>query len=1373
MSNIIDLKRDSLEAFIREQMIGPNGCRGKFSYHPDAEDSVCKEEVVNTTPGSIYSTAILFPKQMPVEDRQDSGENRQTSVESSDESSDADEVATSETAPAEAPQQETNFELYRQEEIDDEDIYSLSRRFPHAIGMSCCLAKEALINGNLRISISGRYYKKITGTDRRNIRVNLTDNDKLFKDFWNTTRTVHQYFSFDGKYLSIKDINSKNVSNVKQLLRDLNQELALRIAKRLNIVEKVKAQYRFLLSYREYLFNQLRQVKDGQYLSDEDINKFREGILEIENYETIISYFDDLLSMYDKKSFGFWRSISFTKDIDLSSIPLDKLQGHKTIFKPEDYPALKNIILDTVPNRNGEGGNSSDRHISLSAWLQITKDSRSDNDDKVYLKLLIQNDSTPFQEDKHNYFSIVNEQVNLFCFFGIKGSVISEYLLPYRKNENYEDVSKAEDKLNYLYREIEDYGVGHMCSVDWNKDSKGKVNEVYIEFLPSFETPDVEPVPRKKFSEYVATDGVMVPAPFLEDTNVLQFKRLSSFSEVSDKEIINELKKFVNAYGLWIQEMRERLVAGDLEFGNANLDECESDYMRMLSNINDILLSNSTALKAFRVMNSAMYMQLWHNKLENQEQIRELGRRKLNADFYKSSSDEIFKEGEHAAWRPFQLAFILLNLDGIFNNPKDPQWNKRNELVDLVWFPTGGGKTEAYLGLIALCILNRRISYGAKGGGVSAIMRYTLRLLTTQQFQRALRLIMALEQIRRWDPKHYGEDAISIGLYVGDASLPNTKRGLNEEAIKWSGKETSNNTKIPMDLCPWCGKRLTYDPGVQQFFCENRNCTFGRKAVPVELCDESIYENPPSLLFGTVDKFAAIAHKVSTSNNEKAKDSRRIFGTAAGFLTPDLIIQDELHLLLGPLGSAVSFFEGAIDQLCSRDVTLENGNKITLRPKIISSTATTRNTELQIRALYDRSVNIFPKNGLTHDDSFFSFYKREKVDDKERYCSKRKYIGIMPTGRTQMTTQMRLAAIIFVHRAIFELEYGNEADFEKAADNYYSVLSYFNSLREVGKTDALFYTEYAKYTKRLFKRVLRYGNLMDCFYSGDNLGKAELTSRLSGEEINGKFAEVEQRWEMAHRLPYKDEDGNWNKAVVPPDYILATNMISVGLDVSRFNTIIMNSMPRNIAEYIQASSRVARSVKGLVLTLHNPFRSRDVSHFERFREFHEKLYYYVEPISITPFSKKSVQKYLPLYMASIIRHLMPELANNNAAAQINKDKLKEKAMEIVSRYFIERHERSQRLPNKLEKQLLTTIQLKDIEQLISSALDQWSNMATEHPSNLVYENKGVRRNDKTPLFTSPNDYEETKNASNWTVSSSLRMIEPEAVLNVRVLYKED
>lgn len=1368
MSDIIDIKRTSLEDFIREQMIGPNGCRGKFSYRHDNETGI-EEDVINTTPGSIYSTAILFPKQMPVEDNDSSNREPEESQNFEDDSS--DEIATSETGLAESPQEETNAEIYRQDEVDEEDIYSLSRRFPHAIGLSCCLSSEALAKRDITITISGRYYKKITGSDRHKIRVNVPSASKTFVEFWESQTALHSFFSYENNALSIRDINSKNVSNVKQLLKDLNQTVALRIASKLGVVDKVKESYRFLLSYREYLFNQLRLVKDGQYLSPADFEKFRLGILEIENYEAIISYFDDLVALFDRKSFGFWRSVSFSKELDLTGVPLEKFHGYKTIFKPEDYPVLRNIIFDNVSGRAGNDPVSSERHIALSAWLQLTRDSRNVDEDKVYLKLLLQNDSTPFQEDKHNYFSIVNEQVNLFCFFGIKASINSEYLLPYRKNENFEDASKAEDRLNYLYREIEDYGVGHMCSVDWTKNDAGKVNEVFIEFLPSFETPDVEPVPRRKFSEYIEENGASVPAPYLNDTRVLQFKRLSSFSETSDEEVIYELKMFVSAYGCWIEEMRNRMSAEDIIFGKVNLDECESDYSRMLSNIENILSKNATALKTFRMMNSAMFMQLWHNNEHNQNITKERGRRRLDIDFYKSANDEIFKIGQHAAWRPFQLAFILLNLDGIFNNPTDPKWDKRNELVDLVWFPTGGGKTEAYLGLIALCILNRRISHGPEGAGVSAIMRYTLRLLTTQQFQRALRLIMALEQIRLWDSNKYGSTPISIGLYVGDASLPNSKKDLNEEAIKWNGRTTTNNTRIPLDTCPWCGSRLLYDAGAKQFFCKNRSCTFGRNALPVELCDESIYENPPSLLFGTVDKFAAIAHKVSTSNKEKVKDSRRIFGKAAGFLPPDLIIQDELHLLLGPLGSAVSFFEGAIDQLCSRKVTL-NGNSLTLRPKIISSTATTRNTELQIRALYDRGVNIFPKNGLTHDDSFFSFYRREKVNGVEQYCSKRKYIGIMPTGRTQMTTQMRLAAIIFVHRAIFELDCKDETDFEKAADNYFSTLSYFNSLREVGKTDALFYTEYAKYTKRLFKRVLRYGDLMDCFYSGDNLNKAELTSRLSGEEINGKFAEVGQRWELEHRLPFKDTEGNWHRATIPPDYILATNMISVGLDVSRFNTIIMNSMPRNIAEYIQASSRVARSVKGLVLTLHNPFRSRDVSHFERFREFHEKLYFYVEPISITPFSKKSVEKYLPLYMASIIRHVLPELANNTDAQKITHAGLKDKVHQLVYEYFNNRYERSKLLSDGLERQLLTHVQLHDIENLISSAIEQWEKMASENTPNLVYENRGLRPNEKVSLFTSPNDYEETKNTSNWTVSSSLRIIEPEAVLNVRVLSRE-
>ena len=710
--------------------------------------------------------------------------------------------------------------------------------------------------------------------------------------------------------------------------------------------------------------------------------------------------------------------------------------------------------------------------------------------------------------------------------------------------------------------------------------------------------------------------------------------------------------------------------------------------------------------------------------------------------------------------------FILLNLDGIIKHPQDSGWKKRNDLVDLVWFPTGGGKTEAYLGIIALCVIYRRKMYGEQGYGVAAIMRYTLRLLTTQQFQRALRLILALEQMRRWGKKedkfYLGQRPISIGLYVGSNSLPNKvdgENGLDEESIKWNNREDGENkTKIPLDRCPWCGSKLKYSSKKKSYFCYNKNdsCTFSDE-LPVRLCDEHIYKEPPTLLFGTVDKFAAIAHRVSTKRNEENKDSRRIFGRGINCLPPDLIIQDELHLLLGPLGSAVSLFECAIDQLCTR----EDGT----RPKIISSTATTRNTDLQIRALYDRDLNIFPHNGVDYDDSFFAFYKREKKNGQVKYISKRKYIGIMPTGRTQMTTQMRLAAILLVHRAIFEAEHSQDSGFEFAANNYYSVISYFNSLKEVGKTDALFYTEYSKYVRRLFKRVMPFGNLLECFYSMNELSEAELSGRLTGAEVNEKFAEVGQNWSIEKRLPHK-ENGEWVKGNTPPDYILATNMISVGLDISRFNTIIMNSMPRNIAEYIQASSRVAREQKGLVLTLHNPFRSRDVSHYEKFREFHEKLYFYVEPISITPFSKKSVDKYLALYLAAIVRHSYDILANRNSASKINESNLSDQIKQMVSDYFNKRYERMQKTEvSQLEKGLLTPELRDNVIRFVDEAIDQWEAKANE-VDGLVYNSTQYQNG--LALFSIPAGYSESNGDNLWTVPQSLRIVEPEAVLHIRV-----
>ena len=748
-----------------------------------------------------------------------------------------------------------------------------------------------------------------------------------------------------------------------------------------------------------------------------------------------------------------------------------------------------------------------------------------------------------------------------------------------------------------------------------------------------------------------------------------------------------------------------------------------------------------------------MFMQLWHNNKKQTLKTDDLP--DFDEEFYRDADEDIFNIGTPASWRPFQLAFILLNLDGIIQHPDDIKWEHRNDCVDLVWFPTGGGKTEAYLGIIGMSIIFRRRKYGEKGYGVSTIMRYTLRLLTNQQFQRALSLILALEQIRRWEDNYkLGNQEISIGLYVGSNSLPNKREELDKEATMWTDRnDGENNTKIPLDRCPWCGGRLEYVDNA--FCCSNDDCTY-EDGLPVRLCDEDVYNNPPTLLFGTVDKFASIAHKVSTTR--MSDDSRRLFGKGKSLnvLPPDLIIQDELHLLLGPLGSAVSLFECAIDQLCTRD----DGT----RPKIISSTATTRNTDLQIRALYDRDLNIFPKNGIDYDDSFFAFYKRS--ENNHHFESKRKYIGIMPTGRTQMTTQMRLSAILFVHRALFEIDHLHEYDYEKVADNYYSVISYFNSLKEVGKTDALFYIEFVKYLHRLYKRVLRIGDLMECFYAGE-LTESELSGRLSASDINKTFTRVATNWKLNNRLPHK-EGKKWVQAILPPDYILATNMISVGLDVSRFNTIIMNSMPRNIAEYIQASSRVARSVQGLVITSHNPFRSRDVSHFEKFREFHEKLYYYVEPISITPFSKKSVDKYFSLYMAALIRHSFKELADGNSAKNITAEELKKSVHDKVMKYIDNRYSRTMSLPEKLglQKGLLTEDLKNNIEAFVDNALAQWETMA-KTTIDLVYKAAPYGRK-KPHLFISPDAYDDEREQSSWTVPTSLRIVEPEAVLHVKV-----
>jgi len=533
-----------------------------------------------------------------------------------------------------------------------------------------------------------------------------------------------------------------------------------------------------------------------------------------------------------------------------------------------------------------------------------------------------------------------------------------------------------------------------------------------------------------------------------------------------------------------------------------------------------------------------------------------------------------------------------------------------------------------------------------------------------------------------------------------------------------------------------------------------------------------------------VDKFAQLAHKVDGNNNGRGKDSRRLFGRGNwengkpqdGYLPPDLIIQDELHLLLGPLGSAVALFEAAVDQLCTR----QDGTK----PKVISSTATTRNTQLQIAALFGRKVKLFPKPGVECDDSFFAFYKRQFVDGeqtKPKYIAKRKYVGVLPTGRTQIWMQMRLSAILMTHRVIFELkelENHHPINFEeydkqfiKAMDYYHTVISYFNSLKEVGKTQSQVQTYILKEFRKVFNRVLRPQKLMHALYTHGPIKEAELTGRLSGEEVKNELKNVESKWKPEHRFAHTKNE-TISRGKVPPEFVVATNMISVGIDVSRFNTIIMNSMPRNTAEYIQASSRVARNDYGLVLTVHHPFRARDISHYEKFIEFHEKMYSYVEPISITPFTKKAIERYLGLYLATMIRHTRDEFTNNNNAKDIvdlTDDMTSELVSDVMSYFELKKTKLDSF--DSLIQNLLKEENLNQIKIWLIDALFDWKNRRDEldNQTDLVFSRATNRVNQQRrqeQLYVDIDAYENSIHSKKWQVPMSLRVIEQEAAIKI-------
>lgn len=721
--------------------------------------------------------------------------------------------------------------------------------------------------------------------------------------------------------------------------------------------------------------------------------------------------------------------------------------------------------------------------------------------------------------------------------------------------------------LDMLYREKRSFALGHGCSASWTLDSDNKTfaTQVRSEFLPRY---DLKPVK---------------PRESAFSTNQFRLSmRVFSDENSSNSFLINTLYLLAEDYERWIDSCESNkvdLVGEYQKPASHNIENCRECLRRIKEGI-DYLGSNDVAMLAFRLTNRAMLIQ----------QARTRFQKDIEPDTPYSDlpADYRFPDEQEPTWRPFQLAFVLMNIACCAESDHPDR-----DVCDLIWFPTGGGKTEAYLGLAAFCICLRRLN-NEDDKGVAVLMRYTLRLLTAQQFQRAAALITALESLRldRYLRANLGSEPISIGLWVGKGLSPNRRDG-NEGAIRRLDELTTKAwAQNPFQLlrCPWCRSsldkkgKLGYKkeparPGGEDtviFRCSNPGCRWcdNKIRLPVVVIDDDIYESPPTLLLGTVDKFAQLAWVPETG---------RLFGLDGFSDPPSLIIQDELHLISGPLGTIVGLYETVIDSLCTREG---------IKPKIVASTATIRESEKQCRGLYARKRFEFPPQGLDAGDSYFAF--------EDSGSAGRMYIGVFGTAvKSHATAQVRVISPLL--QAVMPESPNTEPS--ELADKYATLLWYFNSLRELGHAVTMSTGDIPEHQFNLcarrniekeYRRLIRVTQ--------------ELTSRRTAEEIPKILDELNRRWPP-------EEGQAW-----PVDILLATNMISVGVDVGRLGLMVVAGQPKSTAEYIQATSRVGRGFPGMVVTVYNPARSRDRSHYEQFVGYHQAIYRHVEPTSVTPFS---------------------------------------------------------------------------------------------------------------------------------------------------------
>lgn len=1031
-------------------------------------------------------------------------------------------------------------------------------------------------------------------------------------------------------------------------------------------------------------------------------------------------------------------------------------------------------------------------------------------------------------------------------------------------------LEEEDESLALIYREYQAYARGHLCAAVWKEiDPDRPCNQenplIWIdgEVVESqygkrqsckFAKPDCR-------TEYVPCYPAQSPnidwqSDITEHSPELSTARLAeTWNTTAMREALQPL---VDGYEAWNNQQQAQVSELDYKYhraANRHLAICNQARQRMQEAI-DVIAQDEEVRLAFCFANKAIDLQAsWKRR------------------------------GQDFRWRPFQLAFVLINIPAIAN-PLHPD----RKTCDLLAFATGGGKTEAYLGLAAFTMGLRRLrsdkdtNGDRTGHGVSVISRYTLRLLTIQQFRRALGLIVACEVLRvenlgtsrpvGWRPKDcrfsdrniWGTTRFSTGLWVGQNVTPNSFEGYPEPgAIPALKGEKAKGEPAQILNCPCCGSILavpkdglgagTYTihlvmkgwialqslidqielleeleskpilsihnisnyqgyiilsitltvkkaskisdkkldcwwrdklkphctgaelvpfrisrPGyfkrsyrgrggkenIKNFeiHCPNHKCylntektwsekvplSFNQRCIgPIDIpsnftwekpleafkkssnysssipisaftVDEQIYSRIPSLLVATVDKFARLAFEPKAGaifgninrycsregyyrdNTGYEPDSPKNQRKDVNPLSPpDLILQDELHLIEGPLGSMVGLYETAVDTLCER---MYRGKIVS--PKYIASTATVRQSQSQVKCLFDRDVFQFPPLGLSAADSFFARTLANvhpiDIDTKGQHPSGRLYVAVCAPGKGAQTPIVRIYSSML--QSIWELKQKEYS--EDDCDPFWTLVGYFNAIRELAGALTL-------YRQDIPERLKHNAEVMEV--EARDLGEEiELSSRRDSTELPGLLTSLSQSLPDAK------------------DIVLSTSMFGTGVDIDRLGLMIVNGQPKTTSSYIQATGRVGRSQGGLVITFYRSSRPRDLDHYEFFTGYHRAIYRYVEPITVTPFAARARERGMGPVAVSLLRQARaiqgtPVLSQWAADASYMRSARDSSELEAIKEIIRRRSQIQLTTRRPPEDQV-------DIE--VRGGFDFWQS-AAEQESNLVYVEYAIEK----------------------------------------------